>query len=54
MLAAGGSGQVITGNHESYLISAESAEVADGWVIAIRRVMHEVSCYGNDHTELKR
>ena len=40
---AGSAGQVITGNHETYLISADSAESADGWVAAIRRVMHEVS-----------
>jgi len=42
---------VITGNHESYLISAESAEIADVWVAAIRRVMHEVSCYGDEEVE---
>ena len=42
-LVAGSAGQVITGNHETYLISADSAESADSWVAAIRRVMHEVS-----------
>ena len=44
---AGSAGQVITGNHETYLISADSSESADSWVAAIRRVMHEVS-----HTHL--
>jgi phosphoribosylformimino-5-aminoimidazole carboxamide ribonucleotide (ProFAR) isomerase len=46
---AGSAGQVITGNHESYLISADSAESADSWVAAIRRVMHEVM-YQHTHT----
>ena len=44
---AGSAGQVITGNHETYLISADSAESADSWVAAIRRVMHEVSCHSS-------
>lgn len=39
---AGSAGQVITGNHNTYVISAESADSADGWVAAIRRVMFEV------------
>ena len=42
VLIAGSAGQVITGNHETYLISADSAELADSWVAAIRRVLHEV------------
>ena len=41
-IAAGNAGQVITGNHNTYLISADSAELAEQWVAAIRRVMHEV------------
>lgn len=42
---AGNAGQVISSNHDTYLISADSAEMADSWVAAIRRVMHEVSWY---------
>ena len=39
---AGSAGQGISSNHETYLISADSAELADSWVTAIRAVMHEV------------
>ena len=46
---AGSAGQVITGNHETYLISADSAESADSWVAAIRRVMHEVSSHSSTY-----
>lgn len=47
MYLAGNAGKLIASNHESYLISADSAEMADSWVAAIRRVMHEVSmCCG--------
>lgn len=44
MHAAGSAGQGITSNHETYLISADSAQLADSWVAAIRRVIHEVRC----------
>lgn len=37
-----GRGQQLSKTHETYLISAESAQDADDWVAAIRRVMHEV------------
>ena len=49
---AGSAGQVITGNHETYLISADSAESADSWVAAIRRVMHEVSSHSSTYKEV--
>ena len=39
---AGKERQVISSNHDTYLISAESAEDANNWVAAIKRVMHEV------------
>jgi len=42
LLVAGNAGQVITGNHNNYIICADSAELADNWVAAIRRVMVEV------------
>lgn len=40
-IVAGKEHQVITSNHDTYLISAESAEDANDWVAAIKRVMHE-------------
>ncbi|XP_064393491.1 rho GTPase-activating protein 24-like isoform X2 [Halichondria panicea] len=40
-IQSGSAGQVITGNHNTYVISADSAELADEWVAAIRRVMVE-------------
>ena len=39
---AGNEGQVITSTHDTYPISAESAEDADSWVAAINGVMREV------------
>lgn len=45
LCTAGNAGQGITSNHETYLISADSADLADTWVEAIRRVMHEVCCH---------
>lgn len=41
--AVAGSGRgYITSTHDTYLIGAETAEEADSWVCAIRRVLHEV------------
>ena len=40
--SAGRDRQGITSTHETYLISADTAEEADRWLTAIRRVMHEV------------
>ena len=37
-----GRGQQISNTHDTYLISADTAALADDWVAAIRRVMHEV------------
>ena len=37
-----GRGRQISNTHDTYLINAESAQEADSWVAAIRRVMHEV------------
>lgn len=42
ILYVAGHGQQLSKTHETYLISAESAQDADDWVAAIRRVMHEV------------
>ena len=42
-LLAGNGRNFITSTHDSYLISAESADEADSWVATIKRVLHEVS-----------
>lgn len=40
-IEAGDNKRVISSTHDTYLMSAESAEAADQWVATIRRVMHE-------------
>jgi len=40
-IVSGSDRQGITSTHETYLITADTADEADQWVAAIRRVMHE-------------
>eukprot|EP00731_Ephydatia_muelleri_P026688 Em0018g788a len=40
-IEAGDDKRVISSTHDTYLMSAESAEAADQWVATIKRVMHE-------------